>query len=78
MNLHERQMPVTWENEWFVSLYNAVNDDRIVDNLGNFILSCSFAHDLMHLHIWCNLYIKMIHKNVGILFKNQYGWTVNA
>ena len=70
MNLPETQMPVTWQNDCFVSLYNAVQDTRIDDNLGNLILSCSLACDYVHLHIWCNLYINMIHKNVGIWLKN--------
>ena len=43
MNLHEIQIPVTWQTECFVPIYNAVHDARIVDNLGKFILNCSLA-----------------------------------
>ena len=43
MNLHNIQMPVTWQSECFISTYNAVHDARIVDNLGKFILNCSLA-----------------------------------
>ena len=43
INLHEIQMPVTWKIECFVSIYNAVHNARIVDNLGTFILNCSLA-----------------------------------
>ena len=43
MNLHEIQMPVTWQIECFVSTYNAVHYARIVDNLGKLVLNCSLA-----------------------------------
>ena len=43
MNLHEIQMPVMWQIECFVPIYNAVHDAIIVDNLGKFILNCSLA-----------------------------------
>ena len=43
MNLHEIQMPVAWQIECFVPIYNAAHDTRIVDNLGKFILYCSLA-----------------------------------
>ena len=68
MNLHETQMPVMWQIECFVFIYNAIHDARIVDNLGKFILHCHLhVHDLVHLYIGCNLYIKMICKSFGIL-----------
>ena len=38
VNLHEIQMPVMWQIECFVPIYNAVHDARIVNNLGKFIL----------------------------------------
>ena len=68
-------MSVMWQIEHFVSICNTVHNARIVDNLGNFILNYHLhVCDLVHLYIWCNLYIKMIHKSVGILLKNQCDW----
>ena len=43
MNLHEIQMPVMWQIECLVSLYIAVHNARIVDNLGKLILTSSLA-----------------------------------
>ena len=45
MGLHEIQMPVMWQIECFVSIYNA----RIVDNLGKFIFNCLQPGTLVHL-----------------------------
>ena len=65
MNLHEIQMPATWQIEYFIPIYNAVHDARIVRQFGK---TYEFVHlyecHLAHLYIWCNLYIKIIHKNV--------------
>ena len=75
MGLHEIPMPMMWQIEWFVSIYNAVHDTRIVHTLGKFILNVYlYVHDLAHLYIWYNWCIIMIHGNVEILLKNQYGW----
>ena len=44
--LHEIQMPVMWQIECFVSIYNAVHDDRIVDNLAKnyiYFFTCMYA-----------------------------------
>ena len=43
MNLHEIQMPVMWQIECFVPIYNAVYNAGIMDNLGKFILNCSLG-----------------------------------
>ena len=43
MNLHKIQMPVTWQIECFVPIYNVVHNARMVDNLRKFMLNCSLA-----------------------------------
>ena len=43
MNLHEIQCLLMWQIECFASIYSAVQDARIVDNLGKFILNCTLA-----------------------------------
>ena len=66
-------MPMTWQIEFLASIYNAVHEaSRTVNNLGKFILNYHLhVHNLVHLYTGCNLYIKMIHKNVEILLKNN-------
>ena len=43
MKLHEIQMPVMWQIECFVPIYNAVHNAIIMGNLEKFILNCSLA-----------------------------------
>ena len=42
-------MLVTWQIECFASIYIAVHDARIVDNLGRLILNCSWPGTQVHL-----------------------------
>ena len=68
-------MAVSWQIECFVPIYNAVHDTRTEDILGRFLLNYHLhVCDLVQLYIWLNLYNKIIHRNVGILLANHYGW----